>query len=290
MPEANFSTPESLDCVEKSPLETLVEETGSNVKESVVGKDVLEEDVDVALKMFNTGSNVFRAVDLMLSALLAILFTDSHRQVCLKHPDVHTPARGSVPVANLDQHALKDQHEVHGGDGPEGGTGLHHVNNLWNVTMIPKPMKMHKWFDDKAELKEGDVVYFRKVESKLSSKWTVGNVSDVVKSKDGVVEKCTVQNQNSSEDQPSYTDRAAKSWKEFEDYKQDVLPFEEDQLMLLLCAVNTDFIGLEIEPDASVDSSSSPELYGKGHSLGQSRRYYQVRIQSRLYSALNFLL
>ena len=84
-----------------------------------------------------------------------------------------------------------------------------------------------------------------------------------------------------------------KSWNEFEDYVQDVpdtLPLVEDKLMLLLCAVNTDFIGLEIEPDASVDSSSSPELYGKGHSLGQSRRYYQVRIQSRLYSALNFLL
>ena len=33
--------------------------------------------------------------------------------------------------------------------------------NLWNVTMIPKLMKMHKWFDGKAELKEGDIVYFR---------------------------------------------------------------------------------------------------------------------------------
>ena len=56
-------------------------------------------------------------------------------------------------------------------------------------------------------------------------------------------------------DQPSYTDRAAKSWKEFEDYKQDVLPFVEDQLMLLLCAVNTDFTAMETEPVASVDSS-----------------------------------
>ena len=79
-----------------------------------------------------------------------------------------------------------------------------------------------------------------------------------------------------------------KSWNEFEDYKQDVLnalPLVEDKLMLLLCAVNTDFTGLETEPDASVDSSFSPELYGKGHSLGRSRRNYQVRILSRLYSA-----
>ena len=52
--------------------------------------------------------------------------------------------------------------------------------------------------------------------------------------------------------------KSSKSWNEFEDYVQDVpdtLPLVEDKLMLLLCAVNTDFIGLETEPDASVDSS-----------------------------------
>ena len=49
-----------------------------------------------------------------------------------------------------------------------------------------------------------------------------------------------------------------KSWNEFEDYEQDVLdtlPLVEDKLMSLLCAVNTDFTGMETEPDASVDSS-----------------------------------
>ena len=244
--------------------------------------------------------------------------------------------------------------------------------------MIPKPMKVHKRFDDKAELKEGDAVYFRIFESNYSSKWIVRKV--VVKSKDGVVRKCIIQYQNLSEDQPRYADRAArslirhfnmddiglryrlkavgghdhpvrelgvqhrvgakmskmkmvknckncccanhclltgherndvccdhleaamedkfpnmldKSWNKFEYYEQDVLntlPLVEDKLMLLFCAVNTDFTGVETEPDASVDSSFSPELYGKGHSLGRSRRYYQVRLQSRLYSALNFLL
>ena len=254
--------------------------------------------------MVNTGSYVFRAVNLMLSAVLAVWFTNFHRQVCLKQPDVHTPVSGSVSVANLDCYVLKDLHEVLGDDGPEGGAGPHHVNNLLNATMIPKPMKMYKWFDDKAELKEGDVVSFRKTESELSSKWTVGKVLDVVKSKDGVVGKCTIQYQNSSEEQPSYADSPTrieykfsnmldKSWNEFEEYEQDVLdtlPLVEDKLMLLLCAVNMDFTGLENEPDASVDSSFSPELYGKGHSLGRSRRYYQVRLQSRLYSALKFLL
>ena len=392
--EANIPTPESQNCVEKSTLETLVEETGLNAKESEASKgDILEEGVAIVLEMVNTGIYMFRAVNLMLSAVLAVWFTDFHRQVCLKQPDVHTPVCGSVPIDNLDRHVLKDQHEVHGDEGPESGAGPHHVNNLWNVTMIPKPMKMHKWFDDKAELKEEDDVYFRKFESEFSSKWIVGKVLSAVKSKDGVVGKCTVQYQSSSEDQPSYTDRAArsliklfnswqqemvsnkklieeakvvntgedihwaeafessntrqclcskcydmnhlaglrrvkncincccvnhcllltghegndvsrdhleaavedkffnkldKSWNEFEDYEQDVLdtlPLMEDKLMLLLCPVNTDVTTLETEPDASVDSSFSPELYGKGHSLGQSGRYYKVRIRSR-YSTL----
>ena len=86
--------------------------------------------------------------------------------------------------------------------------------------MIPKPIKMHKWFDDKAELKEGDVIYFKKVDSN--------------------------------------TDRAVSSVHEFEEYEQDMpdtLPLVENKLMLLFCAVNTDFTDLETEPDASVDSS-----------------------------------
>ena len=82
---------------------------------------------------------------------------------------------------------------------------------LWNITMVPMLMKMHKWFDGKAMLRVGDIVYFRKRESELSSKWTVGKVTEIVKSKDDVVRRCTVQYQNSSEDNPRYTDRAARS-------------------------------------------------------------------------------
>ena len=69
-----------------------------------------------------------------------------------------------------------------------------------HLTMIPKLMKMHKWFDAKnVLLKEGDIVYFRKVENKLSSKWTVGRVSDVEKVRDSVVRRCTVRYQNATE-------------------------------------------------------------------------------------------
>ena len=44
---------------------------------------------------------------------------------------------------------------------------------LWNITMVPKLMRMHKWFKGNIQIKVGDTVYFRKVESELSSKWTV---------------------------------------------------------------------------------------------------------------------
>ena len=82
---------------------------------------------------------------------------------------------------------------------------------IWNTTMIPKLMRMHKWFDNKSQLVVGDIVHFRKVENELSSKWTVGKVTDVIKSKDGLVRRAIVQYQNSTESEPRFTDRAARS-------------------------------------------------------------------------------
>ena len=52
--------------------------------------------------------------------------------------------------------------------------------------------------------------------------------------------------------------------------------------MLLLFAVNTDFTGMETKPDALVDKFLLVQsCMAKGHSLGQPRRYYQVRIYNR---------
>ena len=233
VPQANFSTPESHNCVEKSPLETLVEETSSNVKESVVRKeDVLEEDVDIALKMVNTWSNVFRDGNLKLLAVLTVCFI----MIPIVRFALDIPMYISqFMVLFLLLTNTKFMETI--------AKKVDQANivfyNMWNVAVIPKLMKIRKWFDCKAE-SEGDA-YFRKIESDLSSKWTVGKVSDVVK------------------DQPSYTDRAASSVHEFEENEQDVpdtLALVENKLMLLLCTtVNTDFTGLETEPDASVDSS-----------------------------------
>merc|ERR1719233_1455774 len=71
--KANTPTPECQNCFEKSTPETLVEDTGLNVKESETNKgDILEENVAIALEMVNTGSYMFRAINLMLSAVLAV--------------------------------------------------------------------------------------------------------------------------------------------------------------------------------------------------------------------------
>ena len=82
---------------------------------------------------------------------------------------------------------------------------------LLNITLIPKLMKQNKWFDGKSQLQVGDIVWFKKKKSELDSKWIVGKVIEIVKSRDGVVRRAEVQYQNAKEDIPRTTDRAARS-------------------------------------------------------------------------------
>ena len=83
---------------------------------------------------------------------------------------------------------------------------------LWNTVMIPKLMKLPKWFEGgPAELVIGDIVYFQKVENDLSSIWTVGKIVDITKSKDGKVRRASVEYRNSNEDFSRQSDRAARS-------------------------------------------------------------------------------
>ena len=85
---------------------------------------------------------------------------------------------------------------------------------LWNTVMIPKMMKPSKWFSDNdVKIIPGDIVYFRKVENELNSKWTVGKVTDVTYGKDGKVRRATVEYQNANEDfgNKRTTERAVRS-------------------------------------------------------------------------------
>ena len=82
---------------------------------------------------------------------------------------------------------------------------------IWNSSMIPKLMKAHKWYKTGDQLQVNDVMYYQKVESELSSKWSIGIISEVEKGKDGLVRRVQIKYQNSSEDFPRYTDRAVRS-------------------------------------------------------------------------------
>ena len=66
---------------------------------------------------------------------------------------------------------------------------------------------MNKWFDTRSQLKIGHLVFFRKVESELSSEWTVGIISDIVKSKDDIIRRVEIKYQNANESKPRFTDR-----------------------------------------------------------------------------------
>ena len=59
-------------------------------------------------------------------------------------------------------------------------------------------------------MKVGDVVYFQK-ESNLASKWTMGEVNMITKSKDGVVRSVEVRYTNLHEKEPRFTTRSVRS-------------------------------------------------------------------------------
>ena len=84
---------------------------------------------------------------------------------------------------------------------------------IWNVAYLPKLIPTPKWFKDSPELKPNDIVYFQKVANEMSdsNKWTVGQVENVIRSKDGVVRRATIRYHNHGENVPRFTDRAVRS-------------------------------------------------------------------------------
>ena len=82
---------------------------------------------------------------------------------------------------------------------------------LWNSTMVPKLIPQPKWFRESPELQPEDVVYFQKVDNVLSSKWTVGQVDSLVRSKDRGVKRAFVRYYNHNENEARFTDRAVRS-------------------------------------------------------------------------------
>ena len=82
---------------------------------------------------------------------------------------------------------------------------------IWNDVVLPTLIPQPKWYTSSPELKVDDVVYFRKSESDLESKWTVGQVDTIERSKDGAVRRANIRYYNYGENNCRFTDRCVRS-------------------------------------------------------------------------------
>ena len=98
---------------------------------------------------------------------------------------------------------------------------------VWSDTYIPKLLFQPKWFKNESDLKIGDLVYFKKSESELGATWILGMISEVERSRDGLIRKVLIKYRNSSETQDRTTRRnvrtVCKIWSEDDWNVQDDL-------------------------------------------------------------------
>ena len=104
-------------------------------------------------------------------------------------------------------------------DLPEnGGELLQRVNEtyqglfkLWADVFVPKLIYQPKWHRDDKDLNEGDLVYFQKdPDNPLGSKWIIGIVDQLIRSRDGRFRRVIVKYQNYNEETPRLTDRSVR--------------------------------------------------------------------------------
>ena len=145
---------------------------------------------------------------------------------------------------------------------------------VWNITMIPKLLKMHKWYDGKGELNVQDIVYFRKQENDLSSEWTVGRIAEVVKGRDGKVRRATVEYQNPSEETLRSTDRAARSLVRLFNIDDTTWQQEMDMVAKLIDVIKAEETTEAENEVSSVQFTLKP--------VGESLKYKVVSTKSNL--------
>ena len=82
---------------------------------------------------------------------------------------------------------------------------------VFKETVVPRLISQPKWFRIDKDLKEKDLVYFQKEESALGSTWTIGQVDQVIISKDGLIRRAVIKYFNPNENHPRFSDRAART-------------------------------------------------------------------------------
>ena len=81
---------------------------------------------------------------------------------------------------------------------------------VFKEVMVPRLIHQPKWFKIDKDLKQGDLVYFQKTESALSSPWTIGQVDQIITSRDGLIRRAIVKYFNATENFPRFSDRAVR--------------------------------------------------------------------------------
>ena len=82
---------------------------------------------------------------------------------------------------------------------------------IFRDSVVPRLINQPKWFNVDKDLKEEDIVYFQKVESGLKSEWTVGQVDQVIASRDGLIRRAVIKYFNAGSDNPEFTDRSVRT-------------------------------------------------------------------------------
>ena len=75
---------------------------------------------------------------------------------------------------------------------------------------MPQLLFQSKWFCSDIDLLEGDLVYFVKEDTALTSKWTIRLVDSVLKGRDGTIREVTVKYCNSGEQSLSLAGNSCK--------------------------------------------------------------------------------
>ena len=83
---------------------------------------------------------------------------------------------------------------------------------VWYDTFVPKLLFRPKWFKDECDLKVGDLVYFQKSESELSSNWTLGMIAELERSRDGLIRKAKIKYRNATESEDITTRRSVRTF------------------------------------------------------------------------------
>ena len=82
---------------------------------------------------------------------------------------------------------------------------------IWVNTLVPKLMYTPKWFKSDKDLEVGNLVYFKKdPDTEFDTKWVIGIIDEIERSRDGVVRIVVVKYFNGTDKTPQFTKRTIR--------------------------------------------------------------------------------